>query len=242
VFKNLAVLEPAFLDFNRREFFERIDEVSDHEIEGFLCNALTEPWRDVLDFANLDTFNTTLDPKWAPAYFRLHPGSPGDERDYVLSKLYQFIVAARSCSRYAFDGPDVGLETALEGLPSDIVFNAHSKFDVVGLVRLLRSDVRLTNTKILNSAGLGMRRARPNTPQRAGRTPPNKALAKKRKELWDKFEKAGGTTKILIQRTRKDRSQVSHYRTGRLPNTSVVTHAIEAEIGKFVGEADRHQH
>jgi hypothetical protein len=273
VFKNLAVLEPAFLDFNRREFFQRVEEVSYDEILGVLWAAIREPGCDVLDFANLETFKTTLELTWSSVYFRLHPGSPGDQRDYVLSKLYEFIVTAISCSRYAFDGimpataaqrrawraaslgvtdpSDVtpprtnplrsrsgslyeDLESALDGLPPDIVSNAHSKFDVVGLVRVLSGTAsRITLNEVLSSAGL----RRPTTLGRAGLIPSNDRLSKKRRKLWKQAEDLDIVRKDVCNTALVDQSQFSNWLRGKLPETSEVSRRIERAISELLTNA-----
>lgn len=189
----------------------------------------------ILDPSNLDIFSTTLSSGCSKAFFREYPGVLGEERDFFLSKLYQFIVTAIDCSQHVFSDHD-GLESALDRLSSEFLSRMQTGFNVRGLVELLQVDApRLTPKRIMRSCGLAEKPRRPMTPGRAGRTAPNSRLAKDRAVLYRKFEAAGGTTKDLCASVAgMYPSEISRWKNGQLRTTSSVTQRIEAEIDRFL--------
>lgn len=213
-----------------------MDSVTGHEIATILWRAVNEPGSDPLEPANLEIFETTLSPRSCKAFFRMYPDLAAENRDYYLSKIFQFLGGAIDAA--GLDAVLETLESALDQIPPDLLATAHKRFDVWGLAHALAGDGRALDVRSILTA-CNLRRKRPMTPGRAGRTQANPHLARKRREPWRQYKGAGGTTKLLCYALGgMDRSQVSLWKTGKLPDTSEVRKRIEEEIRRLLVVAD----
>jgi hypothetical protein len=230
-----------------------MEDVGGNEIDAILLNAVSQPHSDVLDHANLEIFERTLNPTCCEAFFRVYPGLNAVDRDYYLSKLFQFLASAMAAvGLWEFQE---SLESALDQIQPEILQNVHKRFDPCALARIFvrilarvrGGDDRIPNMKTIFKA-CGILSKRRMTPGRTGRIAPDRRLAKERQGLWEQYETAGGnTTKLCMARGGMHRSVVWQWKTGRLKETSTVSQGIKREILAFVtasvgGKQVRHLH
>lgn len=88
-FRNLYFLVDDFADFNFNDFLDRFEEVPEDYLQGRIESNQQEgehiePYFDPI-------IPLTLSPNSCSAFFRSHPRVPASERDYYLSKLFQFL-------------------------------------------------------------------------------------------------------------------------------------------------------
>jgi len=144
LFTNLLLKHDPFRDFNRTEFFDRMENVSGTEIADILFRAVTDPESDPLEPANLDIFASTLRPSCCAAFFRTYADLNAEIRDYYLSKLFQFVSEAMGAAGLC-DFAD-SLELALDDVPQDLLATIHTRFDPETLTAMLRRAVASGST------------------------------------------------------------------------------------------------
>jgi len=88
VFRNLYFLVSSFRDFNFCDFLDYLEEVPESylrvQIAGEYDGEPVEPYFEPI-------IPLTLHPDACAAFFRSHPHVPASERDYYLSKAFQFV-------------------------------------------------------------------------------------------------------------------------------------------------------
>jgi hypothetical protein len=92
VFLNLYVLTPAeFRDFNYFDTLDRFETIPNEYFRNRVRESYLEEGRGAIEPAFLDGMRLTLGHGARQAFYRAHPTFPATERDYYLSKLFQFV-------------------------------------------------------------------------------------------------------------------------------------------------------
>jgi hypothetical protein len=130
MFRNLYFLVDDFADFNFNDFLDRFEEVPEDYLQ-------TRIERNQQEGEHIEPYfepiiPLTLSPNSCNAFFRSHPRVPASERDYYLSKLFQFLfLPAKLRFSPTFDEERAirdRLEGFLDGLGDEILQDL-SRFD-----------------------------------------------------------------------------------------------------------------
>ena len=137
MFRNLYFQVSSFIDFNFSDFLDQLDEVREEYLEARIREGLRgediEPYFDPI-------IPLTLRPESCRSFIRANPGLPITERDYYLSKLFQYVsLLIKNKFRLGFEqleGLRERLEEVLDQIPDELLPELH-RFDWWGFYELV---------------------------------------------------------------------------------------------------------
>ena len=126
MFHNLYFLEPEFADFNFCDFLGRFEKVGELYVKARLEEQFR---REQIEPYFWPIIPLTLQSGSCGSFLRAHSGLPITDRDYYLSKLFQFLYLAITIGfALDFNGAEVlrgYLEDRLDKIPDDLLPQLH---------------------------------------------------------------------------------------------------------------------
>jgi hypothetical protein len=171
-FENLYRLLPAseFEDFNWTTFLERVEQPSGDWIERSLARVFRSGDRRELDPYLEDIIARTLAPSSCVAFFRKNPELPFTERDYYLSKIFQYVRAALVSGGFEFGADlEAPLMALLEQIPNRLLPRLSDLFSMEELFFWTRPYVNGPSLVNRLCAEAFLLPASPTSPERRGR-------------------------------------------------------------------------
>jgi hypothetical protein len=240
VFSNLfSGVGPRFYDHNFSNFIDRIEQHSCDDLRALLSDSWG-PWGresrfDPNFFGNI--VFVTLSPETCASFFRAYPNLPVTERDYYLSKLFQFIwLIATNWIDHRGDAKDrysYGIEETLEGsiaLVPDSMIPVLRDFNWGRFQGDLedgdRSESSIETSKKL-LAHLSGYLTTEDIDREAVRPDDVGVLSAKRKLLLEQFTNRGGKAVTVYEAVGVHRSDFYRWKRGQLPEQSAMTRRIE---------------
>jgi len=141
-FENLFDLCSDFDDFNWTTFLGRLEQPKGEYIARILGHAFEVGDSGELDPSLIETLARTLAPSSCKAFFRAHSDYPFTDRDYYLSKVFQFTWVALTYG--GFDTcPELWdrLSAVTNEIPDAELLKLHQRFSVWRLFRWTRNYV-----------------------------------------------------------------------------------------------------
>ena len=130
-FENLYRLVPLFEAHNWTTFLGRAERFDGHGLALTVGDAFKSGDLRELDPYWLDIIKSTLAPACCTAFFRTSPQLPFVERDYYLSKIFQYISAAIVYGGFELVGDwQARLTAALEQIPNETLPALHELFSI----------------------------------------------------------------------------------------------------------------
>jgi hypothetical protein len=239
LFRDLSY-QPGFEDHNYSDFLGRFEQVKEIYFEGRLGDYFSKGER--LEPYALDAIRLTLSHESFQGFVRENPALPIKPRDYLLSKLLQYLLLS---VRAAFDSlptrAELKVANVLEQVPESWVANLSDTFcldvflgqlkrysrdaDLDGLLRDLNPSMFLAPVESMESS-----------PADLPISGSIEARKLRRQELWHAYKQRvpGAKKKSVYEAENVDRSDFYRYMRGELPDSSAMSLRLDRRFGDAI--------